>query len=66
MASKHVKRYPTILAIREIQKKTMMRCHHTPIRTAEITPNAGEDVEQPNHSHIAGGTVNGTATLGNS
>jgi len=45
-----------------MQNKTMMRCHHTPIRRAKIkkivvTTNAGEDVKKLNHSHIAGGNV---------
>ena len=49
-AKKHMKRYSTSLTIREMQIKTMVRSHLTPVRTAIIknlqTIHAGEDVEE--------------------
>ena len=46
-----MKRYSTLLVIKEIQMRTMMKCHYIPIRTAKIKKkviilNAGNDAEK--------------------
>ena len=43
MANKHMKRYSTLLIIREIQIKTMVRYHLTPVRMVKIN-NQGNDL----------------------
>jgi hypothetical protein len=70
VAEKHLKKCSNSLVIRKMQLKTTPRLHLTLVRMTKIKKTQGiahadEDVEQREHSSLAGGSANLNNHFGN-
>ena len=63
---RHMKRCPTSLAIREMEIKTTMRYHFTPVRMAIINKSTKNKWREGNSSALLVGMQTGAATVRNS
>ena len=61
-ANKHMKKFSSLLVIREMQTKTILKYHLTPVRRTIVknleTPDAGVDVEKQECFYTVGRSVN--------
>jgi hypothetical protein len=58
IANKYMKKCSSSLVIKEIQIKTTLRFHLTPVRMAKTTTNAGKDAEKQEHPYTVSENAN--------
>ena len=70
MTNRHMKTRSTLLIIREMQIRTILRYHHTLLRMAIIKKSANnkarQSVEKRELSNTVGENIDGAATMENS